>query len=325
MYENCHLDYTWNPTVGSFYFNVFYKSDCHVKYEREPSGISYQVIIIVQYHYLFLTQAYRAYSVSCFYETVIDPNMQISGLTMTELENEITTNCAYDVLNSINGESIKYANVGDRLIHKWSCESDEYGMLVHSCFVYESDSDTFQLVDNQGCITDHTLMDPLHYSDSLTVAYSVIPAFKFVDKLTIRFQCKVALCIKAQNGCEGISPPKCEYLSTLTSISKHSISKSPSPVLSNILQSSLPRNIESLCEENTEFNSCRDVFNANKRNFSTNYRRKRFLNESRLAMNSLLRKSFTETNSTNFTRFTLDIHTDQVTKFSYQNEFISLT
>nr|CRZ22569.1 Bm8649 [Brugia malayi] len=248
MYENCHLDYTWNPTVGSFYFNVFYKSDCHVKYEREPSGISYQVIIIVQYHYLFLTQAYRAYSVSCFYETVIDPNMQISGLTMTELENEITTNCAYDVLNSINGESIKYANVGDRLIHKWSCESDEYGMLVHSCFVYESDSDTFQLVDNQGCITDHTLMDPLHYSDSLTVAYSVIPAFKFVDKLTIRFQCKVALCIKAQNGCEGISPPKCEYLSTLTSISKHSISKSPSPVLSNILQSSLPRNIESLCE-----------------------------------------------------------------------------
>uniref|UniRef100_A0A0R3R6I0 ZP domain-containing protein n=1 Tax=Brugia timori TaxID=42155 RepID=A0A0R3R6I0_9BILA len=160
MYENCHLDYTWNPTVGSFYFNVFYKSDCHVKYEviitvlsslqREPSGISYQVIIIVQYHYLFLTQAYRAYSVSCFYETVIDPNMQISGLTMTELENEITTNCAYDVLNSINGESVKYANVGDRLIHKWSCESDEYGMLVHSCFVYESDSDTFQLVDNQG-------------------------------------------------------------------------------------------------------------------------------------------------------------------------------
>ncbi|KAK6103449.1 Zona pellucida-like domain family protein [Brugia pahangi] len=167
---------------------------------------------------------------------------------MTELENEITTNCAYDVLNSINGESVKYANVGDRLIHKWSCESDKYGMLVHSCFVYESDSDTFQLVDNQGCITDHTLMDPLHYSDSLTLAYSVIPAFKFVDKLTIRFQCKVALCIKAQNGCEGISPPKCEYLSTLTSISKHSISKSPSPILSNILQSSLPQNIESLCE-----------------------------------------------------------------------------
>ncbi|VDO43353.1 unnamed protein product [Brugia timori] len=81
------------------------------------------------------------------------------------------------------------------------------------------------------------------------------------------------------------------------------------------MQSSLPRNIESLCEENTEFNSCRDVFNANKRNFSTNYRRKRFLNESRLAMNSLLRKSFTETNSTNFTRFTLDIHTDQFVIF----------
>uniref|UniRef100_A0A1I8EZZ5 ZP domain-containing protein n=1 Tax=Wuchereria bancrofti TaxID=6293 RepID=A0A1I8EZZ5_WUCBA len=46
MYENCHLDYTWNPAFSSFYFNVFYKSDCHVKYEvqvKEPSGITYQL------------------------------------------------------------------------------------------------------------------------------------------------------------------------------------------------------------------------------------------------------------------------------------------
>ncbi|VDM11554.1 unnamed protein product [Wuchereria bancrofti] len=288
--------------------------------QKEPSGITYQVIIIVQYHYLFLTQAYKAYSVSCFYETVFDPNMEISGLTMTELESEIMTNCAYDVINSINGESVKYANIGDRLIHKWSCESEEYGMLIHSCFAYESDSAIFQLIDNQGCITDHTLMDPLNYSDSLTVAYSMVPAFKFVDKLTIRFQCKVTLCIKAQNGCKGISPPKCEIISTLTSISKLSTSKFPTPIRSKILQSLLPRNIELLCDESTELESCKNILNASKRNFSTSYRRKRFLNESGLAMNPILRKSFTETNYTNVTRFTLDIHANQVTKFSYRTK-----
>ncbi|EJW77271.1 hypothetical protein WUBG_11822, partial [Wuchereria bancrofti] len=61
----------------------------------------------------------------------------------------------------------------------------------------------------------------------------------------------------------------------------------------------------------TELESCKNILNASKRNFSTSYRRKRFLNESGLAMNPILRKSFTETNYTNVTRFTLDIHANQ--------------
>lgn len=55
------------------------------------------------------------------------------------------------------------------------------------------------------CITDHTLMNPLTYSDSLNVAYTAVPAFKFADQLTINFQCKVTLCNKARNGCANIS------------------------------------------------------------------------------------------------------------------------
>ncbi|EJD76455.1 hypothetical protein LOAG_16584 [Loa loa] len=125
-------------------------------------------------------------------------------------------------MNSVDGEPIKYANVGDQLVHKWSCESEEYGMLIHSCFVHKSDGASFQFVDNQGCVIDHTLMEPLIYNDDLTVAHSVVPAFKFADQLTIRFQCKVTSCNKAQNGCEGISPPNCEIVSTSTSTTEHS-------------------------------------------------------------------------------------------------------
>uniref|UniRef100_A0A1I7VRY3 ZP domain-containing protein n=1 Tax=Loa loa TaxID=7209 RepID=A0A1I7VRY3_LOALO len=75
-----------------------------------------------------------------------------------------------------------------------------------------------QLIKNiSSCVIDHTLMEPLIYNDDLTVAHSVVPAFKFADQLTIRFQCKVTLCNKSQSGCEGISPPNCEIVSTSTS------------------------------------------------------------------------------------------------------------
>ncbi|EFO13448.2 hypothetical protein LOAG_15081, partial [Loa loa] len=79
MHESCHSDYTWNPTVSSFSFSVFYRSDCHVKceIEREPSGISCHIVVIVQHHYLFLTQAYSAYSASCFYQSGFDFNMEV--------------------------------------------------------------------------------------------------------------------------------------------------------------------------------------------------------------------------------------------------------
>ncbi|EFO15412.2 hypothetical protein LOAG_13098, partial [Loa loa] len=196
-HENCHLDFTRNPTVSPFDFNVLYKSPCVQKCEtqEEPPNIFFHVNVIVQHHHLFLTQADSEYSVNCFYKREIESSAQ-------EMK--------------VNGwRTVKYASVGDRLIHKWSCESDGYGILVHSCFVH--DGTTSQLVDKQGCVIDHTLMEPLIYNDDLTVAHSVVPAFKFADQLTIRFQCKVTLCNKSQSGCEGISPPNCEIVSTSTS------------------------------------------------------------------------------------------------------------
>uniref|UniRef100_A0AAF5PYE0 ZP domain-containing protein n=1 Tax=Wuchereria bancrofti TaxID=6293 RepID=A0AAF5PYE0_WUCBA len=303
MHEKCHLDFTQNPIVSPFYFSILYKSACIQKCEvqKEPPSINYNTVIIVQHHYLFLTQADRAFSVNCSYETGHDSlskNIEINGgLATTDLENRIVTNCVYEILmDSVDGQPVKYANVGDQLVHKWSCASEEYGMLIHSCFVHTPDNATFQFIDGQGCITDQTLMDPLTYSDNLTVAHSVVPAFKFADQLIIQFQCKVTLCVKAGNSCENISPPNCEIASSLTSIS----------LLTSTLQS-------------TDSAICNDDFNASEPNCSAtsdvehmSYRRKRFLNESQMTINSL---SLTKANSTNANRFTLDVHADQLVIF----------
>ncbi|KAK6104643.1 Zona pellucida-like domain family protein [Brugia pahangi] len=337
MHEKCHLDFTRNPIVSPFHFSILYKSACIQKGEmqKEPPGINYNIIIIVQHHYLFLTQADKAFSVNCFYETGYDSlskNIEvngvkaivlikspflISGLATTDLKNEIVTNCVYEILmDSVDGQPVKYANIGDQLVHKWSCASEEYGMFIHSCFVHTPDNGTFQFVDDQGCITDQTLMGPLIYSDNLTVAHSVVPAFKFADQLIIQFQCKVTLCAKAENGCEDISPPNCEII--LTSIPTSTSTTSTSiPTSTSISMSTSTSEFPIL--QSTDRAICNDDLSASKPNCSAaldvqsmSYRRKRFLNESRMTINSV---SLTKANSTNANHFTFDVHADQLVIF----------
>lgn len=55
------------------------------------------------------------------------------------------------------------------------------------------------------CVHDETLMEPLKYSSDLTTATSAAFAFKFADQMIVHFSCRITLCTRAENGCEGIS------------------------------------------------------------------------------------------------------------------------
>ncbi|VDM49595.1 unnamed protein product [Toxocara canis] len=55
-------------------------------------------------------------------------------------------------------------------------------------------------------------MEPLKYSPDLTTATSIAPAFKFADQMIVHFACRVTLCTREQLGCEGITPPVCQFL-----------------------------------------------------------------------------------------------------------------
>ncbi|KHJ90269.1 hypothetical protein OESDEN_09889 [Oesophagostomum dentatum] len=47
--------------------------------------------------------------------------------------------CTYSVRrDSITGPIVQYAQVGETVFHVWQCESDMFSMLVHSCFVDDS-------------------------------------------------------------------------------------------------------------------------------------------------------------------------------------------
>lgn len=69
--------------------------------------------------------------------------------------------CHYDVLN-LQGVPIRFANVGDGVVHRWKCDSgrngatvsedasDSHGFLVHSCVVRNEGGEEYKLVDERG-------------------------------------------------------------------------------------------------------------------------------------------------------------------------------
>ncbi|KAI6216315.1 Zona pellucida domain-containing protein [Aphelenchoides fujianensis] len=179
----------------------------------DPAGQSYSIVLIVQHHPLFLTENDKAYSLTCFYrdeKNRLEQKLEISDITTSQIQDEPTNpDCSYEVLRGeVGGQVVKFASIGDILVHKWTYQ----GILVHSCIVRDGLGNEFPLLDERGCITDGSLIQqPLTYTPELNTCFTPINAFKFADQMLVYFSCQITLCRKAEQGCEGITPPVCEF------------------------------------------------------------------------------------------------------------------
>ncbi|KAI6183707.1 Zona pellucida domain-containing protein [Aphelenchoides bicaudatus] len=222
--QNCHLDYTRHLLTDPFYLHVPYNSTCQVHREKvnNPAGQSFSIVLIIQHHPLFVTQSDKAFSVSCLYRdhpNELGQKLEIGDITTQRIQEEPPNpDCTYEVLaGGIQGQVVKFASIGDILVHRWTCETGtllkEQGILVHSCFVRDGLGNEFPLLNERGCVTDGSLMSQqLTYTEKLNTCYTPINAFKFADQMIVYFSCQITLCKKAEDGCEGITPPVCELL-----------------------------------------------------------------------------------------------------------------
>uniref|UniRef100_A0A183BXI9 ZP domain-containing protein n=1 Tax=Globodera pallida TaxID=36090 RepID=A0A183BXI9_GLOPA len=148
--EHCHLDYTKQSIDQPFYFHIPFRSEC--ENGRNVSGLSYSTIVIVQHHRLFVTNRDKAYAVNCFYREakgLLERKLEVGDLPPFDVNGtKEAPVCTYEVLK--DGEAIRYANVGDVLVHRWSCDTEELGMLVHSCIIRDGLGHSFALLDQRG-------------------------------------------------------------------------------------------------------------------------------------------------------------------------------
>ncbi|KAL1241673.1 Cuticlin-1 [Trichinella spiralis] len=142
--------------------------------QLQPKGLAVTTTVVVQLHPLFITKLDKAYKVRCFYmetDHMITSNLEVSTIAAAPIEETSPLPiCNYYLkMGSPDGEPVSYAKVGDQVWHVWECESEKYGLLVHSCTVQDGKGNNITIIDEHGCALDDFIMETPSYNYSFTV------------------------------------------------------------------------------------------------------------------------------------------------------------
>ncbi|VDN02424.1 unnamed protein product [Thelazia callipaeda] len=188
----------------------------------DPRGMYYGVTVVISFHTIFITKVDQAFHVKCFFEEAsrgLTAALGVSMIATTEVEaRHAIPGCSYSIhASSIDdldagrpaGPLIKYARVGDRVLHQWHCDDEMFGILINNCYVTDGFSKRAEVIDSNGCSIDPILITGIRYSADLQRAYGESMVFKFADRPGVWFFCQIQMCMKKAGMCNGITPPTC--------------------------------------------------------------------------------------------------------------------
>ncbi|KHJ96392.1 zona pellucida-like domain protein [Oesophagostomum dentatum] len=213
----CKVDYSSSPSKETQTGEIRIAHGlCNMDRQRmlSPDGVTFSIVLVISFHPLFITKFDKVYSIKCLYQEVtqtVATKLDVSMLPSEVVNYDVPVpSCSYTVRkDSLDGPILSYARVGDQVVHRWNCDSDIFGILVHSCTVEDGQGEKRFIVDENGCHTDRRLLGDPTYVEALNMAYRESYVFKFADRSALRFKCGIRLCYKMDGGCDGITPPLC--------------------------------------------------------------------------------------------------------------------
>ncbi|KAM3720852.1 Cuticlin-6 [Dirofilaria immitis] len=188
----------------------------------DPRGMYYGITIVVSFHTILITKVDQAFHVKCFFEETsrgLNAELGVSMIATKEMEaRHPIPGCSYSIHSSSiddleagkpAGPTIKYARVGDRVLHQWHCDDQMFGILINNCYVTDGFGKRTEVIDSNGCSIDPILITSIRYSSDLQRAYGESMVFKFADRPGVWFFCQIQMCMKKDGMCRGITPPSC--------------------------------------------------------------------------------------------------------------------
>ncbi|KAL3089759.1 hypothetical protein niasHT_025249 [Heterodera trifolii] len=150
--------------------------NCNVRRYRSlnPRGIFVEMAVVFMFHPVFMTKVDQMVKIQCFYmeaEKEVKVPMEVSQIT-TQFYQQVyqMPRCEYTLRKDhANGPVVQYAVLGQSVFHRWEC-------------VEELNGDQFGML---------------------------VHSCFYADRPVLQFQCQITLCLKLDNGCAGITPPKC--------------------------------------------------------------------------------------------------------------------
>ncbi|KAK6104992.1 Zona pellucida-like domain family protein [Brugia pahangi] len=182
---------------------------CNVARTRSlnPRGIFVTAVVVITFHPQFITKVDRTYRLQCFYmeaDKTVSTQIEVSEMT-TAFATQLVPMpvCRYEILDGgPTGQPVQYANIGQPVYHKWTCDSetvDTFCALVHSCFVDDGNGDSINLINEEGCALDRYLLNNLEYPTDL-MAGQEAHVYKYADRSELFYQCQITITIKEPNG-----------------------------------------------------------------------------------------------------------------------------
>ncbi|MFH4981711.1 hypothetical protein AB6A40_008420 [Gnathostoma spinigerum] len=202
-----------------------------------PRGIFVETTVVISFHPLFLTKIDRAYRVRCFYmeaDKTVSSQLVVSDLT-TAFATQLVAmpSCRYEILGGgPSGRPVEYAQVGEQVYHKWTCETESVGSfcaVVHSCYVDDGRGETVQILDDDGCAIDKYVLNNLEYPTDL-MAGQEAHVYKFADRSQLSYHCQISISSKSPD-VECQRPLCSEPVGYVTSTSQNQIPSKPAVAL----------------------------------------------------------------------------------------------
>lgn len=216
--DDCRVDYSKTSDGGDPQGAIrLHHGACDMDRQRmayPEGGMQFSTTLVISFHPLFVTKNDKAFNINCMYrETAqtVTAGIDVSPITPLTMAYDMPKPiCKYTIhKDELDGPLLKFAKVGDQVVHKWDCASDMYGMLVHSCYVEDGQGEKELVIDEKGCHIDRYVLGDPTYTKALNMAYREAYVFKFADRAGVRFACSIKLCLKEDDGCKGITPPHC--------------------------------------------------------------------------------------------------------------------
>uniref|UniRef100_A0A914HLQ5 ZP domain-containing protein n=1 Tax=Globodera rostochiensis TaxID=31243 RepID=A0A914HLQ5_GLORO len=213
--ERCARNFASNSDQSKFSMMI-QNGDCTMQRQRVTGsleGMMLSLTIVVSFHGTFVTRSDRAYRCMCFFRNIktLTNAIDVNLVATTELlDTAKTPSCLYSIhAQSPEGPPVQLGKVGDKIFHVWQCDDPAYGFLVHSCAVDDGRGSKFDLLDVDGCAIDPVIQPDVVYVREKKIAYVETFGYKFSDTTVLNYQCSVELCKRANNECQGLSPPIC--------------------------------------------------------------------------------------------------------------------
>uniref|UniRef100_A0A9J2P2K1 ZP domain-containing protein n=1 Tax=Ascaris lumbricoides TaxID=6252 RepID=A0A9J2P2K1_ASCLU len=211
------------------------------KNQQSMNRFSFSTTVYFSFHSLFVSKDDVAYRITCDYAQQIPETIHnvTAGVGVREIEESNVdersnedVECSYSVRKAGSEigsrESTAYANLGDEIVHEWSCAKmlPTQFIFVHDCIVnpeFDTGNDPV-IVDSQGCVMDELAMGAIKYSKDGRSASSHHFAYKFADYPNLLFKCSISICDRDyaicsyKDGSPLLEPPECALVRESRSI-----------------------------------------------------------------------------------------------------------